>query len=195
MDNKKDLLKTEEFKKNTQDKGSSLHVNILKIKHKKDELNDVVIPMLKKSRDDVLNDWLDSRACYADYSGYNKPSRSFMEFFNHDFTEPKLENNYITPYTPEDTDVKNRAAVRYDNQYSSHISDFYGDKEITFITGSNRCSANFFYKNLLLSVEKYDTIVPMITSSNGSIEYGDKELPLIPNKEKIYDMLMKISST
>ena len=32
MDNKKDLLKTEEFKKNTQDKGSSLHVNILKIK-------------------------------------------------------------------------------------------------------------------------------------------------------------------
>lgn len=186
---------------------SGFHVDIIKSKSKKTRQHNIdvttdtsdtqvapIIPIIRKSQADILNDWLDEHTP-SKYMNYDREGISIYEFFNHDFTTPSQENNYIEPYTYDDIDVKNSSIYRHSDEYSAGMSDFYQDREVLFIPGSRRCSANLFYKNMLIATHNYNTTTPSMTFSSEGIEYFNEDIPIMLDKEQVYKMLMKMSNT
>jgi hypothetical protein len=171
---------------------SKFRVNVIK---KQDTSNQsIIVPIIRKTKREILNDWLNEYAP-ARYESIGRERRLMYDFFNHDFTVPTKENNYIEPYTQGDIDITDNSTEKQSDEYTSALSDFYEDKEVSFIHGTNRCSANMFYKNMLLAVQDYDTTIPMMESSPEGIEYFNGESPIILEKEEVYKMLMKMSYT
>ena len=194
MDNINNFFKVDKPQRAEQSHYSGFRVGVIKPKYKKTRRQNTVVPIIRKSQNDLLNEWLDKNTP-TKYMKYGKEGRSVYEFFNHDFTAPTQENNYIEPYARGDIDIKNSSIHRCSDEYSSGMSDFYEDKEVLFIPGSNRCSANLFYKHILVATHNYDTITPMVVSSPDGTEYFNEEIPFGLQKKQVYKMLMRMTNT
>lgn len=140
-----------------------------------------------------LDRWLKSKAKYAKTLFDTEQSERYKSYFNCNYTP---EKGYISPYKDNDIDIKNASSIRYGDEceYSTDMSDFYKDKEITFIPGSNHCNANYLYKRVSEHMAAYNPEIPVITNKNGKIKYKKKNISTRINKNKFYALVMNISA-